>query len=139
MALRRLGAAPDLAPTPSSGGVTGINVTPLLDVLLVLLVLGLVSFGISRHRLAVTAPVPEAEPAIITPVVLELHNNGGYRLNGQAIPVSQLSGQLAAVFRLRPVKILFIKPGSQGTDQEFIQVADLAREAGVMTIAVVGS
>ena len=139
MALRKLGAAPDLAPTPSSGGVTGRNVTPLLDVLLVLLVLGLVSFGISRHTLAGTVPVPETEPAIVTPIVLELHNSGGYRINGQVIPLAQLSDQLAAVFQARPVKILFIKPGSERTNQEFIQVAELARGAGVMTIAVVGS
>ena len=138
MALRRLGAAPDLAPTPSSGGVTGINVTPLIDVLLVLLVVGLVSFGISRRSLPVTLPIP-ADVVVATPIVLELDNGGGYRLNGQLIPLPQLSEQLAAVFRLRPVKVLFIKTGAERSYQEFIQAADLARGAGVRTIAVVGS
>ena len=137
MALRKLGAAPDLAPTPSSGGVTGINVTPLIDVLLVLLVVGLVSFGMSRRSLAVALPPEEASLTISTPIVLELVNGGGYQLNGQVIPLGQLSDQLAAVFRARPVKILFLKTGPGRSYQEFIQAADLARGAGVMTIAAV--
>ena len=137
MALRKLGAAPDLAPTPSSGGVTGINVTPLIDVLLVLLLVGLVSIGLSRRTLPVT--LPEAGPAgPVAAIVLELPGNGGYRLNGQAIPAAQLSEQLASVFRTRPVKILFIKTGAERSYQEFVAAADLARGAGVVTVAVVG-
>ena len=139
MALRKLGAAPDLAPTPSSGGVTGINVTPLIDVLLVLLVVGLVSFGISRRSLAVNLPPSATASTPVTPILLELDNGGGYQLNGQVIPLAQLSDQLAAVFRSRPVKILFIKTGPARSYQEFIQAADLARGAGVMTIAVVNN
>jgi biopolymer transport protein ExbD len=139
MALRKLGAAPDLAPTPSSGGVTGINVTPLIDVLLVLLVVGLVSFGMSRRTLAVTLPPDVGSPTITNPILLELANGGGYRLNGQVIPLGQLPDQLAAVFRTRPVKILFLKTGSERSYQEFIQAADLARGAGVITIAAVSN
>jgi biopolymer transport protein ExbD len=139
MALRKLGAAPDLAPTPSSGGVTGISVTPLIDVLLVLLVVGLVSFGISRRTLAVTLPPAAGSPTVTNPILLELANGGGYRLNGQVIPLGQLPDQLAAVFRTRPVKILFVKTGSERSYQEFIQAADLARGAGVMTIAAVSN
>ena len=139
MALRKLGAAPDLAPTPSSGGVTGINVTPLIDVLLVLLVVGLVSFGISRRSLAVNLPPSATASTPVTPILLELDNGGGYQLNGQVIPLAQLSDQLAAVFRSRPEKILFIKTGPARSYQEFIQAADLARGAGVMTIAVVNN
>jgi biopolymer transport protein ExbD len=70
--------------------------------------------------------------------VLELPGSGGFLLNGQTIPGSQLSDQLGAVFRHRPAKILFIKTGTERTYQEFITVADLARGAGVVTIAVVG-
>ena len=139
MALRKLGAAPDLAPTPSSGGVTGIDVTPLIDVLLVLLVVGLVSFGIARRSLAVNLPPSETTPTPVTPILLELDNGGGYQLNGQVIPLAQLSDQIAAVYRSRPVKILFIKTGPARSYQEFIQAADLARGAGVMTIAVVNN
>ena len=139
MALRKLGAAPDLAPTPSSGGVTGINVTPLIDVLLVLLVVGLVSFGISRRSLAVNLPPSATASTPVTPILLELDNGDGYQLNGQVITLAHLSDHFAAVFRSRPVKILFIKTGPARSYQEFIQAADLARGAGVMTIAVVNN
>ena len=137
MALRKLGAAPDLAPTPSSGGVAGINVTPLRDVLLVLLVVGLVSAAFSRRTLPVTIPeTVNAGP--VAPIVLELPGSGGYRLNGQTIPAAQLPDQLASVFLSRPAKILFIKTGAARSYQDFIAAADLARGAGVVTIAVVG-
>lgn len=138
MAFRKLGAAPDLAPTPSSGGVTDINVTPLIDVLLVLLVVGLVSFGMARRPIAVTLPADAARPIEAAPVLLELSNDGSFRLNGQLIPVSQLPDLLASVYRTRPAKILFIKAGSNRTYQEFIEAAALARGAGVVTVAVVG-
>ena len=137
MALRKLGAAPDLAPTPSSGGVTGINVTPLIDVLLVLLVVGLVSLSLSRRTVPVTLP-PAVTSGLVAPILLELSGDGGYLLNGQTIPAGQLGEQLASVFRTRPAKILFIKTGSERRYQEFITAADIARGAGVVTIAVVG-
>jgi biopolymer transport protein ExbD len=137
MALRKLGAAPDLAPTPSSGGVTGINVTPLIVVLLVLLVVGLVSFGLARRSIPVALPALRPGPTTVTPIVLELDNGGGYQLNGQVIPLAQLSDQIASIFRARPVRILFIKTGTERSYQEFIEAADVARGAGVMTIAVV--
>jgi biopolymer transport protein ExbD len=139
MAIRKLGAAPNLAPTPSSGGVTDINVTPLVDVLLVLIVVGLVSFGISRRSLAVSLPADVTQPGPVSPILLELDNDGGYRLNGQVIPGAQLPDQLASVFRARAVKVLFIKTGANRTYQEFIHAADLARGAGVVTIAAVGN
>ena len=138
MALRKLGAARDLAPTPSSGGVTGINVTPLVDVLLVLIVVGLVSFGLSRRTLPVSLPPNTVTGGLVAPIVLELPGSGGYRLNGQVIPAGQLADQLASVFRSRPAKILFIKTGAARSYQEFITAADMARGAGVVTVAVVG-
>lgn len=137
MAFRKLGAAPDLAPTPSSGGVTDINVTPLLDVLLVLLVAGMVSFGLSRRSLAVTLPPDAPRQVESSPVLLELSNDGRYRLNGQLIPAPELPELLAAVYRHRAARILFIKTGSNRTYQEFIDAAALARAAGVVTLAVV--
>jgi biopolymer transport protein ExbD len=118
--------------------VTGINVTPLVDVLLVLIVVGLVAFGLSRRTLPVTLPARTLTPGPVAPIVLELPASGGYRLNGQVIPDVQLSDQLASVFRSRPAKILFITTGAARSYQEFITAADVARGAGVVTIAVVG-
>lgn len=138
MALRKLGAAPDLAPTPSSGGVTGINVTPLVDVLLVLIIVGMVSFGLSRRTLPTTLPPDAGGSVLVAPVVLELPGSGGYRLNGQVIPSGQLPDQLASVFRSRSARILFIKTAATRSYQEFITAADIARGAGVAIVAVVG-
>lgn len=140
MASRNLGAAPDLAPTPSSGGVTSLNVTPLLDVLLVLLVIGMVSIGLSRRSIPLAVPGSAgSQPVPAAPVLLELSNEGGYRLNGQVIPARQLPDLIQTIFRNRPVKVLFIRTSPARTYQDFIQAADLARAAGVVTVAVVGA
>jgi biopolymer transport protein ExbD len=140
MASRNLGAAPDLAPTPSSGGVTSLDVTPLLDVLLVLLVIGMVSLGLSRRSIPVALPGAGGPgPAAVAPVLLELSSEGGYRLNGQIIPAHQLPDLIQAIFLSRPVKVLFIRTSPARTYQDFIQAADLARGAGVVTVAVVGA
>ncbi len=137
MASRKMGAAPDLAPTPSSGGVTDLNVTPLLDVLLVLLLIGMVSAGLSRRSLPVTLPAPAAAPVPLVPVLLELDGQGGYLINAQPIPAADLGTALAAIFADRPVRILFIKTHPDRTYQDFITAADLARGVGVTMVAAV--
>jgi biopolymer transport protein ExbD len=138
MASRNQGAAQDLAPTPSSGGVTSINVTPLLDVLLVLLLIGVVSIAMSRRSLPVALPPEATSGPVLAPIVLELPAGGGYQLNGQPIPPGQLSDLLGAVLRARPAKIVFIKTAGDRSYQDFISASDLARGAGAVTIAVVG-
>jgi biopolymer transport protein ExbD len=137
---RNLGTRPDLVPVPRAGGVTEINVTPLIDVLLVLLVTGILAFGISRRSLPIQLPdiTGKAKPFPIQ-IVLELANDGGYLVNRQPVPGKELPGFLAAVFRDRPAKLLFIKVGASRTYQDFIDAADLARAVGVTMVAEVAT
>jgi biopolymer transport protein ExbD len=123
---------------PGQSGVTGINVTPLIDVLLVLLLIGLVSFMAARKSLSVEVPLPVSSAGFPTQIVLELPDDGRWLLNGQPIPATQVAAVLGSVLRTRPARVVFIKTGPGRTYQDFIGAVDLARGAGAEIVAVVG-
>lgn len=137
MDFRNVGTRPDLVPTPSPGEVTEtVNLTPLIDVLLVLFIIFILLAGFSRRSLPAHLPPPSPAPGL-TQIVLELGDDGRDRLNGQPVPRSQLRDILAAMYRERPFKLLFIRTGSARSYQDFIDAAELARGAGVTMVASV--
>ena len=101
----------------SSGGVTSdINVTPMIDVLLVLLIIFMITQPLSRMALDVQVPPPDETQVTKTPpsqIVLELADDGGYAINGQPVPKDQLDTQIHAIYDQRPAKLLFIKAGPE--------------------------
>lgn len=124
--------------TGSSGGVqSDINVTPMIDVLLVLLIIFMITQPLSRMALDVQVPPPEETVTTKTPpsqIVLELGNDGGYAINGQPVPKDQLDAQIHAIYDQRPAKLLFIKAGGNRIYQDIIEAMDVARGAGVQII-----
>ena len=100
----------------SSGGVqSDINVTPMIDVLLVLLIIFMITQPLSRMALDVQVPPPDEPVTTKTPpsqIVLELADDGSYTINGQPVPKDQLDTQIHAIYDQRPAKLLFIKAGA---------------------------
>ena len=124
--------------TGAGGGVqSDINVTPMIDVLLVLLIIFMITQPLSRMALDVQVPPPDETTVTKTPpsqIVLELGNDGGYSINGQPVPKDQLDTQIHAIYDDRPAKLLFIKAGSERIYQDVIEAMDVARGAGVQII-----
>ncbi len=120
------------------GSVHDINVTPMIDVLLVLLIIFMITQPLSRMTLSVQVPPPaqptneKQEPS--NQIVLELPDNGNYSINGQPVPKSQLDAQLHAIFDPRPAKLLFIKPGPNRVYKDVIDAMDVARGAGIQVL-----
>jgi biopolymer transport protein ExbD len=127
-------------PTSSLDGLTqDINVLPLIDVLLVLLI---VFFLMAKNLIFIPTQVPEptapgAQGGDGSQLVLELRAGGSFTLNGQAIPADQLEQQLRSVFKDRPKKLLFIKAADDRPYQDVISAMDVARGAGVEMLAIV--
>ena len=125
----------------STGGGQGvvtsdINVTPMIDVLLVLLIIFMIMQPLSRMSMDIQVPPPDT-PTNAPPsaqIVLELRDDGTYAINSQVYPREQLAAQFHAIFDARPAKLMFVKAGPNRIYQDVIAAMDIARGAGVQVI-----
>ena len=115
-----------------------INVTPMIDVLLVLLIIFMITQPLSPDGAgragAAAGRRPQSTKTPPSQIVLELADDGGYAINGQPVPKDQLDTQIHAIYDQRPAKLLFIKAGPNRIYQDVIEAMDVARGAGVQII-----
>ena len=112
-----------------------INVAPMIDVLLVLLVVFMLSMTVWRV-IPVNVPPPQSTPSRphAPPIVLELRADHTYAINSSVVAHAELGARLAQIYRTRPDAALFIRSASDWRYGEVIEAADLARGAGVQVI-----
>lgn len=134
---------------PSGGGesvVAEINITPMVDILLCLLILQMVIQPGLQKGLDVQLPLPEqtaagavapAPPAARDQIVLRVTAGPVYVLNEELVPAAELERTLRGVFRDRPRKVLFVDAGEDLPYEEVIRAVDVARGAGVTVVGLV--
>lgn len=125
--------------TGGSGGLTNdINVTPMIDVLLVLLIIFMLVVPMARKAIDVQLPDPTPSNAPATPnadqIVLSVNKDGSYAINKEAVTKDRLAARLKEIYDPRPDKIIFVNGDPKVKYQDVIFAMDVARGAGVKVI-----
>ena len=121
------------------GAVAEINMTPMIDVLLVLLVIFMIAQPLLQKSIDVQVPQDEqqAHASQIPRIVLEIAADGSMTINTQPVPPAQLEARLRGIYANREDRVLFIKPDDSVRYQAVIEAMDAARGAGVSVLGAV--
>jgi len=110
-----------------------INVTPLIDIVLVLLIVFIVMVPGLTKALGVIIPkeIEVTLPPIPPPLVVSLDQSGNLLLQSEQIPLSQLADRLTPVVQLQPMNYrkVFLKVDEDLPNQRAVEVLDQIRVA----------
>ena len=111
-----------------------INITPLVDVLLVVLVIFMVATPLFSRALPMQLPQRAPATADGPELRLQIDSAGGYRLDGQPISADGLSTALQDAFARAPDLRLRIASAEDGDYQAFVGALAVAQRAGIRNI-----
>jgi biopolymer transport protein TolR len=117
-----------------------LNVTPLIDVLLVLLIIFMVS--VPNRSLGLNTAVPQEPSASAPPdpnpstVVVRVAEDGSMSINSKPVHAAQLAAELMRIYVQRADKVLFITGEKDTEFQKIASVIDTARGIGISQVAL---
>ena len=120
-----------------------INVTPLIDILLVLLIIFMVIVPATPRGMNSLVPQPPKDnpPVVEKAIVVQVEANGAgepsYLINQTRFPKSQLVAQLSSIFATRQEKVMFVKGYPSLEFKQIAEVIDFGHEANVDSIGLI--
>jgi biopolymer transport protein ExbD/biopolymer transport protein TolR len=126
------------------GYVADINVTPMVDVMLVLLIIFMVIAPMLQSGVSVALPkskYPDPDPNIIkdTSAVVAIPNNGEYYIGRDKVALADIPQRVKTILKDKPVpdQVVYVKSSKGVKYGEVVLVIDSIREAGFDRIGLV--
>ena len=118
-----------------------INVTPLIDIVLVLLIVFMVMTPVMLKEIVAKVPQKQAEnvpqPPGDNPIVVELDAHDVLALNGEAIAPEALAARVGERLRHDRQKVVFFKIDDDANYGRAVRIMDICKGAGAKTLGIV--
>jgi len=117
-----------------------INVTPLVDVMLVLLIIFMVTAPMMQEGMSVNVPKVKSGPLETheeEPVVLVIDKAGHMQIKRQSVTDDNLSEQLKLIFEQRADKTLYLRADADVSYGRVIKAMAVAKEAGAVKLSMI--
>lgn len=124
------------------GAMASINITPYIDILLVLLIIFMVITPIRQMDLNVKVPQANdnpSKPAVVDPsvIVISIGEAAQLAINGEAQTIDRLGGKLQEIYSARANKNMFISASPKLPYGDVVKIIDIAKGAGVGDIGLI--
>jgi len=116
-----------------------INVTPFVDVMLVLLVIFMVTAPMMQSGVEVDLPETKTQPMRMRdePLILSVKKDGSTFVGRTEVPLEELAVKLEAIFEGRDTKELFLRADKEAAYGKVARAMAAAREAGASKLGMV--
>jgi len=123
-----------------SGPQSDINITPLIDIVLVMLIIFMVSVPIKIEEIALNLPkdtqVVEEEDVPEDQMVIAVYQNGSMALNKRLMAIPELVKELNIRLRFKKTRVVFVDAHPDVDYGTVVTAMDVARDAGCDRVAL---